>query len=108
MELKVDENFKVFTDTGKLLGEFVMDCDGFRYYVREETNSGWEDSFSLRLIADKLDEVNKPYQDVLEKYFDKGREDSKIRAEKEYREVLKSGMFFVWYKKLSGDWDRDK
>ena len=97
MELTVDKDFKVFTDTGKLLGEFIMDCDGFRYYVREETNSGWENSFSLRLVADKLDEVNKPYNDVIDKYFDMERDSFEIRAEKEYGGVLKSGKFWEWY-----------
>ena len=108
MELKVDEDFKVFTDTGILLGEFIMDCDGFRYYKREETLCGVESSYKFRLVADKLDEVNKPYNDVIDKYFNKEREDFKIRAEKEYSEVLKSGKFFQWYPGMSGDWDRDK
>ena len=31
-----------------------------------------------------------------------------MKAENEYRELLKSGMFFEFYGKLTGDWSRDK
>lgn len=30
------------------------------------------------------------------------------KAEKEYKELLNSGMFFEFYPKLTGDWERDK
>lgn len=30
------------------------------------------------------------------------------KAEREYRELLNSGMFFEFYGKLTGDWERDK
>lgn len=29
-------------------------------------------------------------------------------AKKEYTEILNSGMFFVWYSELTGDWERDE
>lgn len=31
-----------------------------------------------------------------------------MKAEKEYKELVKSGVFFEFYPKLTGDWGRDK
>ena len=45
-----------------------MDCDGFYYFYVSDDPGSWT-SYTLRLIADKLDEVNKPFQDVVDKYF---------------------------------------
>ena len=30
------------------------------------------------------------------------------KAEREYKELVKSGMFFEFYPKLTGDWERDR
>lgn len=52
-----------------LLGTFELDADGFYHYWRNKGLDGSWSSQSLRLIADKLDEVNKPYSDSLDEYF---------------------------------------
>ena len=105
---KLNQSYKVLTDTGVELGSFQMECDGAYGYYRDETLWGFESSYILRAIADKLDEVNKPLDDLHRAYFDSQRKSFEEKAEKEYTEVLKSGMFFEWYSEMSGDWERDK
>ena len=58
---------KVLTDTGVLVGTFEMDADGFFYFYYN--GAGAWTSKTLRVIADKLDEVNKPFNDKIDKYF---------------------------------------
>ena len=62
---KLNLSYKVRTETGIYLGTFQMDCDGFYYFWKSEDLHGAETSYNLRLIADKLDEVNKPFQDII-------------------------------------------
>ena len=104
---KLNQSYKVLTDTGVELGSFQIDCSGSYGYWRNETSWGFESSYILRAIADKLDEVNKPLDDLQKLYFTNERKLFEEKAEKEYKEVLKSGMFFQWYPGMSGDWDRD-
>ena len=47
--------------------------DGFWYYLSEQ--DGATSSYCLREIADILDQMNKPYEDEMNAYFD--REESK-------------------------------
>ena len=105
---KLNQSYKVLTDTGVELGSFQMDCSGSYGYCRNESLWGFESSYILRAIADKLDEVNKPLDDLQKVYFANERKLFEEKAEKEYGEVLKSGMFWEWYAGMSGDWDRDK
>ncbi len=105
---KLNQSYKVLTETNKLLGSFQMDCSGFYEYWRDESLWGSESAYQLRAIADKLDEVNKPFKDLQKTYFENERKISEEKARKEYSEVLKSGMFFEWHSNLSGDWERDK
>lgn len=105
---KLNQSYKVLTDTGKELGSFQMECDGIYGYYRDETLWGFESACTLRAIADKLDEVNKPLDDLQKEYFQNERKLFEEKAEKEYGEVLKSGMFFEWHSGMSGDWDRDR
>lgn len=105
---KLNQSYKVLTDTGKELGSFQMDCSGSYGYWRDETLWGFESANVLRAIADKLDEVNKPLDDLQKVYFENERKLFEEKAEKEYGEVLKSGMFFEWHSGMSGDWDRDR
>lgn len=105
---KLNQSYKALTDTGVELGSFQMDCSGSYGYWRNETLWGFESACTLRAIADKLDEVNKPLDDLQKIYFENERELFEEKAEKEYWEVLKSGKFFEWYPGMSGDWDRDK
>lgn len=52
------------------LGRFVLDTDGFYdFLIDDNNNNGYWSAYQLRAIADKLDEVNKPYNDSLDEYF---------------------------------------
>lgn len=46
----------------KCLGAFSMDIDGYYYYWTNNDSGCWN-SNALRMIADALDEINKPYDD---------------------------------------------
>lgn len=73
MEIKLEQglnkSFIIKTESGKKLGYFVLDVDGYYHYKELETLTGYWDSYQLRKIADLLDEVNKPYRDELSEYF---------------------------------------
>lgn len=105
---KLNQSYKVLTDTGVELGSFQMECDGSYGYWRNESLCGFESSYILRVIADRLDEVNKPLDDLQKIYFENERKLFEEKAEKEYLEVLKSGKFFEWHPGMSGDWGKDK
>lgn len=53
------------TDKGKVLGTFEMDVDGYFYFWRNEKLKGCDTSNILRDIADKLDEVNREWNEHL-------------------------------------------
>ena len=50
----------------KCIGVFSMDVDGY-YYFWSNNDSGCWGSYELRMIADALDKVNKPYDDYIKK-----------------------------------------
>ena len=102
---KLNHSYKVSTDTGKALGSFQMDCDGSYYYYRNEELDGAESSYSLRLIADKLDEVNKPLDDLQKVYFANERKIFEEKAKKRYEEGLQIN---VLNSKFVGVWEEDK
>ena len=51
-----------FKQNMKCIGVFSMDVDGY-YYFWSNNDSGCWSSYELRMIADALDKVNKPYDD---------------------------------------------
>ena len=51
-----------FKQNMKCIGVFSMDVDGY-YYFWSNNDSGCWGSYELRMIADSLDKVNKPYND---------------------------------------------
>lgn len=53
----------------KRIGSFEMDVDGYFYFWDESVVSGSWTAYSLRLIADELDKINKPYDDKVAEYF---------------------------------------
>lgn len=61
--------YNVYYKNQKLLGYFRLDIDGY-YYFEDMPNSGNWSSYALRQIADKLDEINKPYDDKVNEYFE--------------------------------------
>lgn len=56
----------------KKLGEFVIQDDGFFGFYTNEPSGYWS-SYALRLIADKLDEVNKEWNEQVKKDIGNGK-----------------------------------
>lgn len=113
MEIKLEKvnekEYKVIWNNGAHIGKFSLYFDGFWHFWNTDYIAGSWSSHSLRLIADKLDEVNKPYKEVVDEYFDQEIRDREERARVEYRKLLnESGMFFEFYPHLTGDWKKDK
>lgn len=107
---KVNEKtYYVTTSNGLTIGTFELDVDGFYHFWNPNYIAGSWSSHSLRVVADKLDEVNKPFKEVVDEYFDQERKDFENRACVEYRQLLnETGMFFEWYPQLTGEWSKDK
>ena len=51
-----------FKQNMKCIGAFSMDVDGYYYFWSNNDSGSWG-SYELRMIADALDKVNKPYDD---------------------------------------------
>jgi hypothetical protein len=68
MKLEIKDN-KLYTETGKELGDIVMSDDGYYNFI-PICSRGLYNTYSLKLIADKLDEINKPWDDQINSYFD--------------------------------------
>jgi hypothetical protein len=59
---------KVYFNTVHL-GKIIKDVDGFYYFWIKEGSYGSWNSYSLRLIADKLDQINKRWNNNINEYF---------------------------------------
>ncbi len=67
-ELDGDFLLEVKVESGKVIGLFIMDIDGF-YYFEPSEGRGYYAAHNLREIANLLDEKNKPYRESIDKYF---------------------------------------
>lgn len=63
---RTEASYDVILSNDNLVGEFIQDVDGFYYFWFNEGDYGAWSSNSLRLISDKLDEVNKEWVDDIE------------------------------------------
>ena len=64
---KIDAHkYNIVTSNGKLIGELLMDVDGYFYFWPEDNNRAWA-SHHLRELANKLDELNKQWNTQVEK-----------------------------------------
>jgi hypothetical protein len=82
MEIKIEKlnkSYSVQTITGKEIGSFQLDSNGSYYFWEKSDLSGCWSAYTLRAIADKLDEVNKPFEKELELYF--GKENDKLKID---------------------------
>ncbi len=61
---KSEDHYEVVFDNGVVLGVFLRDVDGYFYYWPEKLSGAWE-AHILRAIADKLDEINKPWDEQI-------------------------------------------
>ena len=62
-----DARYEVYFN-GQHLGYFYLEIDGFYVFIPIGDIGYWNE-FSLRMIADKLEELNKSYNDKIELYF---------------------------------------
>ena len=71
--LNLDESGKLWFYTS-FIGHCYRDIDGFYVYEPNEI-SGQYNEYSLRLIADFLEKLNKPLNKQIVKYLDKLKDD---------------------------------
>lgn len=57
-----------YHDNGVKLGEIIMSEDGYYVFFPELREGFWE-AYVLRQIADKVDEMNKPWDDQVKQFF---------------------------------------
>lgn len=48
----------------KYIGDFILDVDGY-YYFHIDNNKGYWNEYSLRVVADALEVINKPYNNII-------------------------------------------
>lgn len=111
MEIKIEKlnkSYSVKTDSNLYIGSFQLDTDGFYYFWQDTESTGCWGAWELRRIADLLDEVNKPYKESLDEYFELEQRNFEDQARVEYRQLLNSGMFWELYPTLTGNWKEDK
>jgi hypothetical protein len=53
-----------------LIGDLIMDVDGHFYFWPEDNNGAWS-SYHLKELADKMDEINKSWDEQVEKQLNK-------------------------------------
>jgi hypothetical protein len=51
------------------IGDFYREIDGFWVYNPSKGGGGYFDAPFLRILADKLDELNEPWNKHLEEFF---------------------------------------
>lgn len=69
IKLKGRYKYIVFYNT-KYIGYFYCEIDGYYVFVPDTSEGGFWSAYSLRWIADKLDIINKPWDDSIKAYFD--------------------------------------
>ena len=64
----IENSYKITTThSGKLIGYFVPDVDGF-YYFEPEVGRGYWNEHALLELGNKLKELNQDYIDELKKF----------------------------------------
>jgi hypothetical protein len=63
---------QVYWRNSKHIGDFIRDVDGYFYYWANDY--GCWSSNTLRVIAEKLEEINEPYEKEVEEYFKNNEE----------------------------------
>lgn len=66
------QKYNVLTPNNHLIGELIMDVDGYFYFW--PNNSGCWSSNIMHSIANKLDEVNKQWNDHINQHFSRESE----------------------------------
>ena len=64
-----DNYYLVQWQNGVYLGEFGPGDDGFYIFWPEDRSGGWDENL-LRALADKLRELNLPWKEEIDLYFE--------------------------------------
>lgn len=67
LKTESDARYEVYFN-GQHLGYFYLEVDGFYVFVPKDDIGYWNE-FNLRMIADKLEELNKKHNEEIELYF---------------------------------------
>ena len=67
LKTESDARYEVYFN-GQHLGYFYLEVDGF-YVFNPKGDIGYWNEFNLRMIADKLEELNKKWNEEIELYF---------------------------------------
>lgn len=65
-----EDFFKLYWSNGKYLGDIVMDVDGYYVWWPDKSLYGSWDAYGLRAIAERLDEMNKDWDEKIRLYFE--------------------------------------
>lgn len=57
------------SNSDKLIGGLLRDVDGYYYFFLQDYNGGSFNANFMREIADKLDELNKEMDNLINEYF---------------------------------------
>jgi hypothetical protein len=60
----------VFAYNGVDIGQLIVGDDGFWVYWPDSKRQGFWASHMMRALADAMDELNKPWEDEINKYFE--------------------------------------
>jgi hypothetical protein len=53
----------------RLIGYLMMDVDGYYYFDHTTQENGFWSSHSLRMVANLLDDINKPHDNEVKEYI---------------------------------------
>ena len=71
MEIRTEEEsglFRVFLNNIHV-GNMYKEVDGYYVYEYNNSRNGFWEAHALRMIADKLDEMNKDWDEEIKEYF---------------------------------------
>ena len=70
VEIEKPYTYVIKSLSGKTIAKIVLDVDGF-YYIdfNVDNKNGYFNEYSLKCIAQVLEELNKDYNDKLNNYF---------------------------------------
>jgi hypothetical protein len=63
-------NYDMIWNDSIQIGKAIIDVDGFYYFLPNQNGGGLWQAYVLREIADKLDDLNKEWNDQITKYFE--------------------------------------
>jgi hypothetical protein len=63
-------SFEVWLPNGKLLGKIEQDVDGYFHFLSTvQPKDGFIPAFILRELADRIDEINEPWDKIIEQHL---------------------------------------